>query len=88
MSISSFVQCQFTIYCDFSLPKGVVLLSVDDNSKSENNNKPFTWYIKHATLYYLDANLVWQEVDGEMHEVDAKYPKEGSVEITNEPDYE
>lgn len=44
------------IYCEYVVPKGVKILSVEENDKVTEEGTPFSWYIKWNKLYYYDAD--------------------------------
>lgn len=66
----------------FHVPKGVRLLSLDDNKNA--GNIAGSWYIKWDKLIYLDKDLKEVEVDGDESEMDKKRPDE----ITEEDEEE
>jgi hypothetical protein len=66
----------------FHVPKGVRLLSLDDNKNA--GDVAGSWYIKWDKLIYLDKDLKEVEVDGDEFEMDKKRPDE----ITEEDEEE
>ena len=66
----------------FHVPKGVRLLSLDDNKNA--HDVAGSWYIKWDKLIYLDKDLKEVEVDGDEFEMDKKRPDE----ITEEDEEE
>jgi hypothetical protein len=75
------VECKYTVYGSYSLPKSVKLLSVEENKKKENWGKPFSWYIIWDTLHYFDAEGKEHTVDGGGEQYDWKRPDDDSEAI-------
>jgi hypothetical protein len=82
------ITCVFGAVCKFTIPKGLELLPVEENNKLSNFNKPFSWYIKNATLCYIDANSEFQQIVGDVQQLDCKFALDGSVEINEEDEEE
>jgi hypothetical protein len=70
----------------FHVPKGVRLLSLDDNKNA--GNVAGSWYIKWDKLIYLDKDLKEVEIDGDEFEMDKKRPDEITEEDEEEDEEE
>jgi hypothetical protein len=83
------VQCKYTVYGSYSLPKSVKLLSVEENKKVGDEDKPFSWYIKWDTLHYFDAEGKKHTVIGRESDCDDwKHPNENSEVIEEDEEEE
>jgi hypothetical protein len=77
----------------WNIPKGLKLLSEEENDDAEENT-PFSWWIRWDTFFYIDENGEKQELEAEQtaHDYDYKYPddivEEEEVEEVEESDEE
>ena len=47
------ISAKYIVYSDWCIPKSIPLLPESENE----NNKPWSWWIKYDTLHYLDDKL-------------------------------
>jgi hypothetical protein len=81
------VIAEYHAYGEFHLSKEITLLPPAENKEG----KPWSWYIKWNTLYYLDAEGVEHEVESE-YEVEeslcCKRPAEVTVDMDDHKESE
>jgi len=77
-------QATYNSYYTFRIPKSVFLLSEDDNKKKENFMATGSWWVKWATLSYIDENGEEQNIEGDDNS-EHKWP-DSVCEIDTETD--
>lgn len=84
------LQVSYTNYCTFNLPEGVHLLKPSENNKAKYKKEivPFSWWIKWATLHYIDADGSECEVEGDSSDGQNKYHDEGSEIFNDDTHYD
>ncbi len=88
------LEVSYAAYAQFELPDGVHLLKPSENRKAHEDERktgkpvPFSWWIKWATLYYIDADGKQQEIEGDMSDGQYKYHIEGSEKFSDNDQYD
>ena len=76
-----YITASYTAYIDFKIPKGLPLLSMEENKQIGEMGIPFSWYIRWGSLYYFDADGKEQEIATNNESFNNKTP-----EIDNDED--
>jgi hypothetical protein len=76
----------------FTLPKGVKLLSVEENEAvhaAQREHVPWSWWVKRNALMYYDDKGELHGISGEVDDIDDyKHHTEGSEYLTDDEDGE
>ena len=88
--MTKYLNVRHTVYATFELPDDICLFDMEDNNNPENAGKPGSWYVKWATLHYIDLDGEEQEIEMIPDSMNVKNPDDGddAYEFTKDEDDE